>query len=473
MPKSDNCGVGEDPWEAPVPKKKKKTVTLKTFIISAIAAILATVMITWSVCGSIYQKQVGALINGGYIGGGTNGTDKPSTTVSFGEKEAIDLLLDMYFFGETDKEMLDVASLKAYLAATGDIYAAYYTEEELKAIDEEGAGRMHGIGVNIINSTVNLGGVEYGVLKVINVMKDSPAQEAGVKSGDLIAYVGIGETREQVASLGYDEALRRLKSEDNPVAEFTVLRPNGDGYDEVEIKTTRREVETDSVYPRIFEMAGTKAGIIQLVNFDLKTPVQFEEAVESLKAQGCEHFVIDVRNNPGGYLLSVAAVLSYFLEEGDVYIRTEDNKGNVVSKAVAPVSSYTGDYAFCNVERADIGKYKDLDVVVLCNENTASAGELFTATFKDYEIGKVLGVKTFGKGSMQTTYSLAMFGLEGAVKFTTNMYYSAKSPSYNGIGISPDIEVVLDAEAAEINVYEYDLRDPKDNQLHKAIEQFK
>jgi len=466
MPAEEVCEA------VPIPEKKKRTVSLKTFIISAIAAILATVMITWSVCGSIYQRQVGELINGGYIGGGTDGTGKPGTSLSFGEKEAIDLLLDQYFFGETDKDALNAESLKAYLAATGDPYAAYYTAEELKALNDDGAGRMYGIGINIINSTVSIGGVEYGVLKVINVMKDSPAQEAGMKSGDMIAYVGIGESRESVAYLGYDEALNRLRGAENTVAEFTMLRPNGEGYDEIEVKATRREVVTESVYYRV-STTDTSVGIIQIVSFDLKTPVQFEDAVEALKTQGCEHFVLDVRNNPGGYLLSVAAVLSYFLEEGDVYIRTEDNKGNVVSQSVAVVSSHTGDYASCNVEKADIGKYKDLDVVVLCNENTASAGELFTATFKDYEIGEVVGVKTFGKGSMQTTYSLAMFGLDGAVKFTTNMYYSAKSPSYNGIGISPDIEEELSAEAAEINVYDYALRDPKDNQLHKAIEQFK
>ena len=168
---------------------------------------------------------------------------------------------------------------------------------------------------------------------------------------------------------------------------------------------------------------------------------------------------------------AVEAVLSYFLEEGDVYIRTEDKKGNITSQQVSVVSHYTGDYKSCNVTKDDIGKYKDLDMVVLCNEYTASAGELFTATFRDYDLGSIIGINTFGKGKMQTTYSLAMFGLEGAVKFTTHMYYSAKSEGYDGVGIAPDIKVELNAEAAEYNIYEYEVRDPKDNQLQKAIEE--
>lgn len=462
-----------DDVETDKPKRKKQlNISLKTFILSSVALVLATFMLAYSICGSLYQKQLSELIQGGFISGETNNSGNGNQNQSqsgFSQKEAIDLLLGEYFYGEVDEDALTEESLRAYLAATGDIYAAYYTQEELDALNDEGAGRMYGIGVNIINSTVMLGGVEYAVLKIINVMKDSPAQENGLKAGDLIAYVGVGENRESVAYLGYDEALRKLKGAEGTEVEFTLLRKNGDKYDEIEVKATRQEVITESVYYRISN--DKKIGIIQIVNFELNTPTQFSAAVEALKKQGCEKFVIDVRYNPGGYLISVAAVLSYFLDEGDVYIRTEDKKGNIKSQKVSVVSGYKGDNAPCNVAKSDIGKYKDLDMVVLCNEYTASAGELFTATFRDYGLGKIIGVNTFGKGKMQTTYSLAMFGLGGAVKFTTHMYYSAKSEGYDGIGIAPDLKVELSKEASEINIYDYEIRDPKDNQLQEAIKE--
>lgn len=461
--------------EEPVSPKQERKISLKTFIISAAAIAVATAMLCITVIGSVLQKNfandINAIIseqtqnNGSSNSGGGNSLSGSA----FSEVDIIDLLLENYFYGDVDKDTLTAESLRAYLAATGDIYAAYYTQEELEASNEEGAGRMYGIGVNIINAKVTIDGVNLAVLKITNVMKDSPALESGLKAGDMIAYVGTGDKKQSVNELGYDEALRLLKGEEKTKAEFTILRKKGDSYEEKSFKVERREVITESVYARVSTL-DKKIGIIKIASFELKTPTQFEDAVEELKAKGCEKFVIDVRYNPGGYEISVAAVLSYFLDEGDVYIRTENKKGQVSEKKVSVVSGYTGDYASCNVSKEDIGKYKDLDMVVLCNEHTASAGELFTATFRDYDLGTIVGTTTFGKGKMQTTYSLEAFGLEGAVKFTTHMYKSAKSEGYDGIGIKPDITVEQSDEAKEYNIY--DLPDEKDDQLRKAIEQF-
>ena len=438
--------------------KKTHRISLKTFILSTAALVLAAVMLTYSVSSALFQKKYSDVII----------TETDRSEVS--EKDYIDLLLGSYFYGEIDKEKMTAESLRSYLASTGDIYAAYYTQEELIAMTDEGAGRMYGVGVNVINSTVKISGREVAVLKIINVMKNSPAEENKLRAGDLIAYVGVGNDRQSVDALGYDEALNLLKGEEGTYAKFTVLRKNGDKYDEKEFTVPRREVVTESVYSSV-HTEDAKIGIIKITGFEYKTPVQFEDAVEELREKGCDKFVIDLRFNPGGYLDSICAVLSYFLDEGDVYIRTEDKNKNVISKKIGVVSGYTGDRATCNVSKEDIGKYKDLNMVVLCNEYTASAAELFTATFKDYGLATVVGTNTFGKGKMQTTYSLAAFGLEGAVKFTTHMYYSAKSEGYDGIGIKPDVEIALSQEAAEYNIY--DLPHNKDNQLLEAIKHFK
>lgn len=469
----DNCedaiAPPTDDESAEQPAKKKIKISLSTYIVSVVAFVLATLMITYSICGSIYKRNLAQIYNEL----GSSATDKnPTTSTDVSEKNVIDFLLEQYFYGEIDKDALTEESLKAYLAATGDIYAAYYTQEEIDAANQEGAGKMQGIGVNIINSTVEISGVKYAVLKITNVMKDSPAQEQGLKAGDLVFSVVEGEKKTLVNELGYDEALKRLKGVSGTVASFSILRKSGDGYEEKYFAVTRREVITESVYYRTFA-GDSKIGIIRILDFELNTPTQFQDAVEALKKQGCERYVIDVRYNPGGYLISIAAVLSYFLNEGDVYIRTEDKAGNITSKTVGVIDEYEGDYAPCNVSKSDIGKYKDLNMVVLCNEYTASAAELFTATFRDYALGKIVGTTTFGKGKMQTTYSLAAFGLNGAVKFTTHMYYSAKSEGYDGIGIKPDAgcDIPLSEEAKQYNIY--DLPDNLDNQLLEAIKHFK
>ena len=462
---------GEPEVEGSQGEKKKRRnikISLKSYVVSTVAIILATLMTTYAFCSGVYKKKYGELISDGDVIVSGDATDKGE---GFSEVDIIDFLLERYFYGEIDKSKMSAESLKAYIAATGDIYATYYTQEELEERTDEDAGRMQGIGVTVINSTVTIKNSGIAVLKITNVIKDSPAAEVGVRAGDLIVYVGADKTQ-SVNSLGYDEALKRLKGPSGTVAEFTVFRKSGESYTEVFFQATRREVIAESVNYRVSTL-DPKIGIINILNFDFTTPTQFTDAVEALKASGCEKFVLDVRNNPGGALVSVGAVLSYFLNEGDVYIRTEDKNGKIESRKVGVVSGYTDDYASCNVSKEDIGKYKDLNMVVICNEYTASAGELFTATFRDYELGKIVGNTTYGKGKMQTTYALATFGLEGAIKFTTHMYYSAKSDNYDGIGIKPDegCAVELSEEAKTYNIY--DLPDDKDNQLMEAIKHFK
>ncbi len=443
--------------------KNAKTIPLKAVVIGGIAFILAFLMFAYSFAYVLAQKQY----NQGFI----DGYDSAQTNASIGgssgysDKNYIDYLLGKYFFGELNGEELNVESLKAYIAATGDAYAAYYTPEEFDAMQNDSAGKMYGVGINVVNSRLDIDGWSYLVLKIINVMKNSPAEEVGLRPGDMIAYIGINDQKELLSD--YDDALTKLKGPDGSVAEFTVLRPNGDKFEEIPVSATRREVISSSAYASVSTI-DAKVGIIKITGFELNTPAQFEAAVEELLGNGCEKFVIDLRYNPGGSLISVQAVLSFFLNEGDVYIRTEDKNGTVQEEKVAPVTYPQQEYEACNVDKADIGKYKELNMVVLCNEYTASAGELFTATFKDYGLGTVVGNKTYGKGTMQNTFPLLN---GGAVKFTTHKYYSAKTPGYDGIGIEPNVVKDLSEEAKKLNIY--DLPNEKDDQFIEAIKYFK
>ena len=459
------------------PKKEKRKISVKAFVISLIAVLVASVMLTYSICSSIYQS----LYAKAYVDANKNSfVNGNVTSTGIDELDIIAKIINDNYYGDVNREALMEAAIQAYVKQTGDVYAAYYTPAELKAQQQEDVGNSVGVGINIINTTIIYQGVETKVLKVVNVTKDSPAEKAGIKIGDYVYAAVINGEEQLVNTLGYDETLNKLLGEEGSTASFIVFRGTAEPFERIPFDIVREKIITQSVYyriPEINENKDGKIGVIKITKFDYTTPTQFCEAIEALKANGCDKFVIDVRNNPGGYQSSIGAVLSYFLNEGDVYIRTKDKAGNETRDTVRVVSEFEGPYAGCNVTKEDIGKYKGLKITVLCNEYTASAGELFVATFKDYELGTVVGNTTFGKGKLQSTYYLenyALFnygivGIDGAIKITTHEYFSAKSESYDGIGIEPNEKVQLSEEAMKYNVYDYKNLDPIDDQLLKAV----
>jgi carboxyl-terminal processing protease len=366
--------------------------------------------------------------------------------------------------------------IDAYIAQTGDIYAAYYTEEEYKAIEQANVGKTAGVGISIINSKVTYNGEELLALKVTDLVPDSPAEKAGVLVGDYV-YIAITENGDvKINDVGYDNGLDLLLGDVDTFAKIKVLRAKNGGFEEIPFEIQRKQITSRSVRGRV-SAADSTLGILHIKEFDYTTPAQFVEEITKLQAKGCTKFVLDLRYNLGGKIVSAGALLSYFLNEGDVYIRTRDRDGNIVNEVVGVISEFEGDRAGCNVKKEEIGMYKDLDVVVLCNESTASAAELFVANFKDYDLGKVIGTNTFGKGKLQTSYRLDKYalskygasGITGVIKLTTHEYLPPKSDSYDGIGIVPDIEVPMSEDMKNINIHDYALYDPIDDQLNKAI----
>ena len=375
----------------------------------------------------------------------------------------------MYSYEGVDEEAMRVAMLKAYVEATGDLYAEYMTAEEYKSYLDDNAGDFVGVGVSVAYTEIEVNGYSYDVLQIISVFADSPALEGGVQVGDCVMYTGIGDKKELVDTLGYTESISRIRGEAGTVAEFTVFRPDKSevsGYKEIEFSIERRKVTSQSVTYRVSE-TNSKVGIVSVTGFDLTTAPQFTEAVDSLKTLGCEYFVFDMRNNPGGALNSIQAVLSYFLNKGDLIVSTEYSDGSK-NEYFVKEAKYAKGYEGYNVSKADIGKYKDLNMIVLTNENTASAAELFTATMRDYGLARIVGTKTYGKGCMQNIVDLSRYGLEGALRVTSAMYFSKSHTVYHDIGIVPDFEIALSEEALEYNFFL--MPEHLDNQLQKAIE---
>lgn len=432
----------------------------------ALAALLIALVLCLNSCALIRLSDTIGNIFGSFEtsdgNGNGNGNGNGGGNTEASAEEIVKAMLERFSFYDvelTDEDMA-YAAVDAYIAKTGDRYAKYYNEEEYAALQRENEGENQGIGITVTENA------DKKAIEIISVLPDTPAEKAGLLAGDLIVKVGKGDEAIDVASVGYEPALKKLQGTKGTLCEFGIMREGSDKI--IEFSILREEFTSESVIYTV-SAADKTVGIVKLVQFDLTTPVQFYTAMETLIAGGCDKFIYDVRSNPGGDLASITAVLSYFLNEDDIVIRTKGRYGNMETQYCNPVS-YNGSYSSCNIKRENIGKYRNYKAAVLVNGGTASAAELFTGNMKDYGLAKVFGTKTYGKGCMQSIYALN----KGAIKMTTDFYYPPISDNYDGIGLYPDegCTVELSEEAQKINVYKL-LRaeyQAKDNQLAAAIE---
>ena len=447
----------------------KKQISISTFVCSSIALCLAAVMLTVTICNSIFKIKLA----GGALGGG-NGI--PMDTSEYAELAILDMIFKTYTFENVDDEKVKEQLLKAYVAATGDKFAMYYTMEEYnEMVQSSMLGNSVGVGIKIIEVTISVGGTEYKAMKVVDVVKDSPAQKAGVLPGDCVVAIGNADDNKTLNYLGYDTALGMLRGEKGTAAEFAVYRPNGMDY-ELKFFSIIRDEYVD--YAVIYKKADAdvdptgKTGIIKITSFNHTTPYEFDEAMEALKAQGCDRFVFDLRGNPGGEVSSIVALLSRFLDDGTLLFTKKDNQGNVSTVSVGVAEDNPDSDIDCPISAQDIGKYKGVNCVVLCDEGSASAAEIFVANFRDYNLAPIIGTTTYGKGTVQQYLSLQYYGISGVLKMTKYKYFPPCGEGYDGIGIAPDVTVELSDEAKRYSSYEL-LGKSVDNQLMEAVKYFK
>lgn len=346
-----------------------------------------------------------------------------------------DLVDELYLFeDQIEPDKGEAGVYQGFIFGLNDPYAAYYTPEELASFMDETKGTYCGIGAMVSQD------VRTQISTIVRVFEGSPAEEAGILPGDVI-YKVDGELM-----AGVDLTLlvnNYVKGEEGSQVAITVYREDTGEY--VDLTVTRRFIDVQTVSGKMLEDG---IGYVSVIEFDEVTAKQFKDKIEDLRGQGMERLIIDLRDNPGGELNTVVSMADYLIGDGGRILTISDKYGNE------------------EIYKAEDGHSLDIPMVVLVNENFASASEVLTGALKDYDAATVVGTQTFGKGIVQ---SLIPLSDGSAVKLTTSHYYTPGGLDIHGKGISPDVEVELGDEARRMAVLPQEL----DNQLQKGIEVIK
>ena len=405
----DLYGMNDLRRNAQPPRKKKSQGFASGMIIGAVSAFMAVILLILSVAAVCIAK--------GYIHIGVNGdvyiqSDAVTDSDGIGSEvegklNAIDSVLESFYFGDVDDETAKDNIYKAYLNSYGDKYTMYYTADEYKALKESTNGKFYGIG-----AVCQLSG-EGGVL-LVDVYDNGAGYQAGLRSGDRVVNVDGRD----ITDMELSSAVALIKGDKGTSVTLEVIR----GTERLTFSVVRDAVEAKTVS---YTLLDNNIGYLSISQFEEVTTKQFKAAVEDLQSQGMKGFVIDIRNNPGGLLDTVVGMLKYMLPDG-LIVYTEDKQGNR--------KEYKGQ---------DNDEF-NLPLAVIVNGNSASASEIFAGAIQDYGKGTIIGTQTYGKGIVQTVKPLT----DGsAIKFTIAKYFTPKGQDIHGKGVTPDMVVEYDTDA--------------------------
>lgn len=338
-------------------------------------------------------------------------------------------LVETYYYEDVDTdEMLESAAV-GLIAGIGDVYSMYYTKEDMEAFNEETEGEYAGIGCQLLADPTDQ------MITVTRVFKGSPAEEAGMRSGDKIAYVNDL----YYSAYEMDAAVDVMRGTPGESVKVTVLRD----LETVDFDITRKVVNINYIE---YEILDGNIGYVMVYDFLGDAVEGFRKALEAFQEAGVTGMIVDLRNNGGGLLDASVEMADMILPEGTV-VSIRDKSG--------AEEAYTID-----------DEYYDVPMVVLVNGYSASASEILSGAIRDTGEGTLVGTKTFGKGVVQ---SVIDFPDGSGLKVTTARYFTPSGECIHGVGIEPDVEVELD-EAAVTRYGINNLPHDQDAQLQKAIE---
>lgn len=393
-------------------EEKKYNCTVKI-----IASIVITFLITFCLTILAYGKYLE--INGALI------EEYESSDDIANSLDVVRTKLEQEYKGDIDDEKLKESAIKGYVEGLGDEYTEYMTKKDLEDLNSSLSDYV-GIGVYLAEMKNTKASVIIGIIG-----DDSPAAKAGLKAGDIIKEVNL----EDVTDKGVEYVSSKVKGIENTTVKVTVLRND----EELTFDIVRQKVR---VYEIKSEMLEGNIGYIDFDSFTDTSYDEFKSAYESLKSQGAQSLIVDLRDNTGGYVNSALKIADMFVDKDKTLLITEDKNGNKTT------------------QKSTTEKEINMPVVLLVNDYSASASEILTGILKDYEIATVVGINTYGKGVIQTIFPNV---LDGALKITVAEYYTPNGNKIHKIGIEPDEIVEEDTKTTEIT---------KDNdlQLKKAIE---
>lgn len=343
--------------------------------------------------------------------------------------ETYDTIMDEYY-KDVDSSTLIEGAINGMLDSLGDKHTMYFNEESKEDFDSELSGNYYGIGAQIQLTS-------EGTIKITKVFDDSPAKKAGLKAGDIFVSVD-GESVDGKSST---EVANMLKSDTVKTATVVIKR---DG-NEKTFKVTKENITLLSVSSEMIENNGKNVGYLSVSIFGQKTYSQFKSALNNLESKNMDSLIIDLRGNTGGYLYIVTNMLEEFLNKNDVMYQIQSSNG---TKKYASSKSQNRKY----------------DIVILIDENSASASEIMAAAMKEEYGATLVGKTTYGKGTVQVTKDLSNGAM---IKYTIEKWLTPSGKNIDGEGISPDYEVELSDEYANNPV-----RD-NDTQLQKALDLLK
>ena len=312
---------------------------------------------------------------------------------------------------DADRDAITHAIVDCYIYSIGDKYSFYRTKDESEEYSTDMSGSFVGIGVSVIRNDLE------GTILVQSVEIGSPAEKGGIKADDYI----VGVNGERVSEIGTAETVNKIRGEIGTEVTVTVLR----GEEEINITMVRAKITETTVSHKLIEDG--RIGYIRITGFKSNTAAQFIDTVNACEEAGVEGIIFDLRSNPGGYLDAVVSMLSYLVPSD------------------TPIVSFSSDKAAIDASHGDGFEQTDHKITVpsaiLCNENSASAAELFTAAMRDYDdmgllTATVIGTVTYKKGIMQSTIP---FSNGASLTLTTALYNPPSGINFHGVGVTPDV----------------------------------
>ena len=340
-------------------------------------------------------------------------------------------IIDKYYLGDVDDTALEEGAIKGYIEGLGDPYTEYISKEEMDTYLDDTMGNFVGIGIYMIKNT------QYDKIQVLSTIKGSPAEKAGIQAGDLIISAdGVEYSADDMTT-----ASNKIKGEEGTKVTIEVLR----GAEKLKFELTREKVKVNQVEGKVLS---NNIGYIKFTSFDETTAEDFKNQYQELAKKGIQSLIIDLRNNGGGIVDQALEIADYMTTKDSVLLYEVDKNGKET------------------VKKAKEDPIVNMPIVILTNENTASASEILAGALKDLGKAKIVGTTTYGKGVIQQILKLN----DGSgLKITIEEYQTPNSNKINKVGIQPDEKVELPITVNSLLT----IKESDDTQLQKAIEMLK